>query len=273
MAGRLEGKVAVVTGGASGIGRATAIRFAEEGASVVVADLNPTRGDETVQAVRRSGQEAVFVEVDTTSEEDNERMADIAVQTFGRLDILMAAAGISHAGYVSGGSDELPAGRGDSAPDREAAADAQMLNWERVLNVNLNGVMLSDRACGQRMVDLGNGGSIINVSSVMAKLPRAGGEAYCVSKVGVWMLTKCLALELVGQGIRVNAIGPGFIDTPMSDMLQNDETLNRWVMSMTPMKRWGEPVEIADAAVFLASDEASFFTGELLHPDGGLFTE
>ncbi len=140
-----------------------------------------------------------------------------------------------------------------------------------MLNVNLTGVMLTDRAVAKRMIAGGRPGSIINIASGAAKIPIPGAAEYCVSKAGVWMLTKVLALEVAPQ-IRVNAIGPGFIQTPMTaSMRANEEAVTR-IVNTTPLKRLGEPVDIANTALFLASDEASFFTGEIIFPDGGLFT-
>jgi NAD(P)-dependent dehydrogenase (short-subunit alcohol dehydrogenase family) len=268
MAGRLQDRVAVVTGGASGIGRACALRFAEEGAHVLVADLNRERGAEVVREVEARGRKARFVQTDTSQERECEAMADAALETFGRIDVLLAAAGISHALYISGTEPQTP------RREREASL---LLNkpteyWEKVLNVNLTGVMLTDRAVARRMVEAGRGGSIINIASGAAKIPLVGAADYCVSKAGVWMLTKVLALEVAPHNIRVNAIGPGFIETPMTASLRSDEELRMRVIDSVPLKRLGQPEDIANAALFLASDESSFFTGEILFPDGGLFT-
>ena len=266
--GALAGRAAVITGGASGIGAACAIRFAEEGADVLLADLLPDRSADTVAAVEALGRRAVVLGCDTSSEADNEALADRAVAEFGRLDVVVAAAGVSNAEYVSGETQEL-------GPDRSASfiANQEIEQWEKVMAVNLTGVMLTDRACARRMIELGNGGAIINIASIMAKFPMAGAANYCVSKAGVWMLTKVLAQELVVDGIRVNAIGPGFIETPMTAAIQGDEPLNQWVLSLTPMKRFGQPREIANTALWLASEESSYVTGEIIHPDGGWFTE
>ena len=144
--------------------------------------------------------------------------------------------------------------------------------WEKVLSVNLTGVMLTNRAVARLMVENGWKGSIINIASGAAKIPIVGAADYCVSKAGVWMLTKVLALELAGYGIRVNAIGPGFIETPMTASMRADEERVRRLVAGTPLGRLGTPEDIANAALFLASDESSFFTGEILFPDGGLFT-
>ncbi|MBI2766676.1 MAG: glucose 1-dehydrogenase [Chloroflexi bacterium] len=268
MAGRLEDRVAVVTGGASGIGRATAIRFAEEGADLVVADLSAERGAETVAAVKALGRKAAFVRTDTSQNADCEALADAAAGTFGRIDVLVAAAGISHALYVSGAPTESVQGTRDAA----MLINKPVEYWEKVLNVNLTGVMLTDRAIARKMIEGGKGGSIINIASGAAKIPIQGAADYCVSKAGVWMLTKVLALELAAHRIRVNAIGPGFIETPMTASMRSDEDRLRALIASTPIGRLGVPEDIANSALFLASDESSFYTGEILFPDGGLFT-
>ena len=139
-----------------------------------------------------------------------------------------------------------------------------------MIDINLYGVLFLNRAVARWMIANRRGGSIINLASIMSRMPSSGG-AYSVSKAGVWMLTKCLAQELAGHGIRVNAIGPGFIETPMTAALRGDATRSRWAMDLTPMGRYGNPEEVACTALFLASDEASYFTGELLHPAGGVF--
>jgi NAD(P)-dependent dehydrogenase (short-subunit alcohol dehydrogenase family) len=269
MAGRLEGKIAVITGGASGIGRACAIRFAQEGADIAVADLNGERAAETAAAVKGLGRRAISLACDTSTEAANEALADAAIAEFGRIDVLVAAAGISHALYVSGETRE-----GAANADRTAS---HILNkpveyWEKVLAVNLTGVMMTDRAVARRMVAAGTGGSIINIASGAAKIPLPGSADYCVSKAGVWMLTKVLALEVAPHNIRVNAIGPGFIETPMTQTLRDDEARRRAIETSTPLGRLGQPEDIANTALFLASDEASFWTGEIVFPDGGLFT-
>jgi len=268
MAGRLEGKVAIVTGGASGIGRQCALTFGREGAKVVIGDLDERRGAETAKELSASGTQASFLRTDTSVEADCEALADEAVRRHGRLDVLLAAAGISHALYVSG-SDAR-----DVGPERGPAAGVlgkPTDYWEKVLSVNLTGVMMTDRAAAKRMMETG-GGSIINIASGAAKIPIAGAAEYCVSKAGVWMLTKVLALEIGRHNIRVNAIGPGFIETPMTASMRSDEARVQQLVNSIPLHRLGVPEDIANTALFLASDESNYFTGEILFPDGGMFT-
>lgn len=267
MAGRLEGKVAVVTGGASGIGRQCAIRFAEEGANVVIGDLDETRAGEVVTELTALGVKASFLRTDTSVEADCEALMEEAVRRHGKLDVLLAAAGISHALYVSGA--EPTDVRGDRTAVGVLSKPTEY--WEKVLNVNLTGVMMCDRAAARRMMDNG-GGSIINIASGAAKIPLAGAAEYCVSKAGVWMLTKVLALEVARENVRVNAIGPGFIETPMTASMRSDEARVQRLIDSIPLRRLGQPQDIANAALFLASDESSYFTGEILFPDGGMFT-
>ena len=256
MAGRLEDRIALITGGGSGIGRACALRFAREGAKVCVADLDGTAAKETARQVESAGGAAVSLAVDTTDEAANDAMVERCVQAFAAVDVLVAAAGV--------GSPRTPEG----AP--YATLTIPSGDFRRVIDVNLYGVLFSDRAVARWMVARKRGGSLINLASIMSRMPSTGA-AYSVSKAGVWMLTKCLAQELAPHGIRVNAIGPGFIETPMTAGLRADAARLRWAMGITPIGRLGAPEEIAATALFLASDDASFFTGELLHPSGGVF--
>jgi NAD(P)-dependent dehydrogenase (short-subunit alcohol dehydrogenase family) len=258
MAGRLAGKIAVITGGGSGIGRACAVRFALEGAKVCVADLDQVAAKDTARRVEAAGQKALAMRVDTTDEVANDAMVEACVEAFGAVDILVAAAGV-----------------GSPRPDAASAKPHTMLNipteaFRSVIDVNLYGVLFSNRAVARWMVANRRGGSLVNLASIMSKMPSSGA-AYSVSKAGVWMATKCLAQELAGHGIRVNAIGPGFIETPMTAPLRGDADRSRWAMSITPMGRYGTVEEVASTALFLASDDAAFFTGEILHPSGGVF--
>ena len=276
--GRLAGKVAVVTGGGNGLGRATAIRFAEEGAAVVVADLLDGPGQETVAQIEALGGRAAFVSVDVTSRSDNHAMARAAIEQFDGLHIVVTAAGVASGGYVSGDlelAEKSMRARADVRPAR-GFVDLDLDDWQSVLDVNLTGTLKSLQSCVEAMLEHGcaRDASLITIASIGAKHPDAGSLSYGVSKAGVWWLTKKLARELVSEGIRVNAIGPGFIETNMTALLQfMPEAAQRHLHAQIPMGRMGTPREIANTALFLASDESSYFTGEILHPDGGFYTE
>lgn len=274
--GRLQDQVAVVTGAANGIGRACAVRFAEEGADVVIADLLPEPAEATLAAVEATGRRAVFHRLDASSKEDNEAMAELALDQFGRLDVLLTAAGISHGSYQSGDLDrdlKRAAKQLDYLHQPALAfCDIELEDWRRVLDVNLTGTFLAMQAVARRMIEQRTDGRIITIASVAAKHPDAGPVAYTASKAGVWMLTKKSARELAPAGIRVNSIGPGFIATNMTALLNHVEERRDQLMANIPMGRVGDPREIADAALFLASAESSYMTGQILHPDGGFFT-
>ena len=200
---RLENKIALITGAGSGIGRACALRFASEGAKVCAADLDQSAATETARQVEAAGGKALALRTDTTDEAANEAMVAACVKAFGAVDVLVAAAGV-----------------GSARPDPASAKPYTMLDipterFRAVIDVNLYGVLYSNRAVARWMVANRRGGSLINLGSIMSKMPSAGG-AYSVSKAGVWMATKCLAQELARHNIRVNAIGPGFIETPMT---------------------------------------------------------
>jgi len=258
MAGRLADKIALITGGGSGIGRACALRFAAEGAKVCVADLDVAAATETGRQVEAGGGKSLAVRTDTSDEAANDAMVAACVKVFGGVDVLVAAAGVA-----------------SPRPDPQVTRPYTMLDmptqrFRAVIDVNLYGVLFSNRAVARWMVANRRGGSLINLGSIMSRMPLAGG-AYSVSKAGVWMATKCLAQELARHGIRVNAIGPGFIETPMTAPLRGDADRSRWAMGLTPMARFGTAEEVASTALFLASDDSSFFTGEILHPSGGVF--
>ena len=266
MNSKLKDRVAVITGGASGLGRAAAERFAAEGADLVVADLDARRGEEAAAAIAaETGRRVEFFALDVTDEEKTEELMRHAVDAFGRLDVALAAAGVASAGYVSG----QVAVRSDD-PEANYLVNKPAADWRRVLDINLSGVMLTARAAARAMIGLGSPGSIINIASVAGRVPLAGAADYSVSKAGVIMLTQVLGRELAGYGIRVNAIGPGFIETPMTAGIRQDPEGVAMVMAMTPMQRFGRPSEIAGTALFLASDESSYFTGQTLFPSGGI---
>ena len=278
MGGRLAGKVAVVTGGGNGLGRATAVRFAEEGAAVVVADLLVGPGEETVAEIEALGGRATFVSVDVTSRVDNDLMARTAIERYDGLHVVVTAAGVASGGYVSGDLELAEKSmKARWQPDPVSGfVHLDLDDWQSVIDINLTGTLKSLQACVGAMAEHGctDGSSLITIASIGAKHPDAGSPQYGVSKAGVWWLTKKLARDLVGAGIRVNSIGPGFIETNMTAIMQfMPDAARDHVLAQIPMGRMGTPREIANAALFLASDEASYFTGEILHPDGGFFTE
>ena len=262
---RLEGRVAIITGGASGLGRATARRFAEEGADVVLADLNPELGAQAKREIEASFNRRA-VSCRRTSHARKTSMHWCAAPSTSWPHRLRARRGRRvEREHVSG---QVRARSED--PTANHLINKSVADWERVLKINLTGVMLTDRAVARHMIAAGIKGSIINIASVAARVPLPGAADYNVSKAGVEMLTKVLAMELVGHGIRVNAIGPGFIETPMTQGMRDDPEGRQRMLAMTPMARLGKPLEIANTAVFLASDESSYFTGQTLFPGGGM---
>ena len=204
--GRLQDRVAVITGGASGIGQATAVRFAEEGAHVVIADLpaQSAGAEATLARVQALGRRAQVVAIDVTQEAQVHEMAEAALVAFGRIDILVAAAGIE---------------QDPSHPGQPSILELPTASWQRLIDVNLTGVMFCNRAVAQRMIAGGIRGAIINLASGAARRTRPGMVTYSITKAGVWMLTRGLALELAPYGIRVNAIGPGIVASPMTQRL------------------------------------------------------
>jgi len=252
MSVRLAGKVALVTGAASGLGAETARRLAREGAAVMLSDLNSTAGEAVAAQITASGGCAAFSAQDVSSEDDWAATVTATTGAFGRLDIL-----VNNAGIVGNQLDLMT---------------HSLADWRRILAVNLDGVFLGMRAVGAVMAAQG-GGSIINLSSILGKVGMANTSAYCASKGGVLMLTKAAAVEWAPLGIRVNSVHPGFIDTPMvADALhaaENGNEMRSAIIAAHPLGRLGVPREIADAIVFLASDEASFMTGAEMVVDGG----
>jgi NAD(P)-dependent dehydrogenase (short-subunit alcohol dehydrogenase family) len=243
---RLKDKVALVTGGASGIGRATAELFAREGARLAVADYS-AGGRDTVQAIKNAGGEAIFVPVDVSDSGQVAKMVEAALQAYKRIDILFNGAGILYYGTVL-------------ETDEQA--------WNRVISINLTGTYLCCRAVVPHMIRQG-GGSIINVASTVgAHDACANAVAYVTSKGGVTLFTKALAIDHARQGVRVNALVPGATDTPMIRKALTPEALEALAASQ-PMGRLGRPEELAKAVLFLASDDASFVTGSAMYVDGG----
>lgn len=244
----LAGRVALVTGGASGLGRSTAALLARRGARVVVSDVMRAEGETTAALIREAGHEAVFQQADTTSSTDMAAAVAACFASFGRLDIAVNNAGIE--GHVA-----------PVAEQDEAA-------WARVIAVNLTGVFLSLRHEIPAMLQSG-GGAIVNVGSTASLCGVAGMSAYVASKHGLLGLTRSAALEYADQGVRVNAVLPGSFRTPMSERLFGVDDVESRLQAITPMRRLGSLDEIAEAIVWLCSDAASFVTGTGLSVDGG----
>lgn len=260
MTGRLAGKKAYVTGGASGIGRATALRFAEEGADVFIADLAEQPGLAVCEEIRTLGRLAGFARTDVMDEQSVERSVAAAVSEIGGMDILFASAGVSHANYTLG---EAPGGN-----KLIPIVDLPFDNFSKIIAINLNGMFLQIRAAAREMLKAGRGGRIITVASAAVRKPPAGMAGYNASKSGVWALTNTLAKELAHAEITCNTIGPGNTLTPMLNdyvKMVEDGLIQRTAL----LSRWGEPVDIANTAVFLASEDGRMFTGHIFFPDGG----
>lgn len=249
--GRLDGKVAIVTGGASGMGRAATLLFLEEGARVVVADLNTITGAETIAlATERGHGDAVrFQRTDVSQEADIEAMVACAIDNFGRLDCLFNNAGLG----------------GALGP----IADTAVEDWDRTQHMLLRSVFLGIKHGGRAMVKQGSGGTIINTASTAGLVGGSGMPAYSAAKAGVINLTQNAALEFAPARIRVNSIAPGFVQTPLIHA-KSKEDMARFVDGRQPWPDTGMPEDIAYAALYLASDESSFVTGETIRVDGGL---
>jgi 3alpha(or 20beta)-hydroxysteroid dehydrogenase len=246
---RLRHKTALITGCGSGIGAATALMFAREGARLVLGDILERDGRDVAEAIGRAGGEAVFVRLDVTSEADWERAAALAEARYGALHVLVNNAGI---------------GAGNMAIEHTSAED-----WDRVMAVNARGTFLGMRACLPAML-AGGGGAIVNVSSQLGLVGTDNSSAqYQASKGAVRMLTKSAAVRYAKAGIRVNSVHPGPVVTPLTQTVRNDPAARDVVLSRIPLGRYGEADEIAFGIVYLASDEARFVTGTELVIDGG----
>jgi glucose 1-dehydrogenase len=246
---RLADRVALVTGAAQGIGLACAQAFAREGAQVFITDVNEDAGRREVLRLRSEGFPVSFAACDVSRKDQVEAAIQAAVNEFGRIDVLVANAGIVHAAEFLELKEE---------------------DFDRVIAVNLKGIFLAGQAAARQMVKQGEGGAIVNMSSVNAVLAIPNQVPYVVSKGAINQLTKVMALALAPHHIRVNAIGPGTILTELarSAVLGNKEA-ERKILSRTPLGRMGDPDEIAKVAVFLASDDASYVTGQTVYADGG----
>lgn len=251
---QLEGKVAIVTGSSSGLGRAIAILFAQEGAKVVVnANKNVAGGEETTAMIEEAGGEAILVQASVASSEDCKRLVQAAVDNFGGVDILVNNAGVEIRGGVLALSEE---------------------EWDQMLNVDLKGIFLCSKAAIPHMIEAG-GGSIVNVGSVLSFDVIPERAAYCAAKAGAVHLSKSMALDYAKYGIRSNLLAPGAFLTPLLEQSMIDsgdyEGTKAVLTNKSVFGRMGEPEELARAALFLASDESSFVTGSVLNCDGGWF--
>lgn len=244
----VENKVTIITGGAQGIGYACGQRFAGEGAPVVLADIDTEKGEAAAEALRADGGDAMFVKCDVGDKAEVLSLVAKTVERHGRLDVMISNAAILHIADV---------------------LDLEEEDFDRVVRVNLKGFFLTGQAAARQMVEQGGGGTIINMSSIQAIITLPNILTYAICKGGVKQLTVSMALALADKGIRVNAIGPGSIATDMVKKLMVDDAARRRLLSRTPLGRLGDPAEVAAVAAFLASDDASYITGETIYVDGG----
>ncbi len=250
----LEGKTALVTGGGSGIGRSIALAYAREGAQVLVADVDEMGGRETVELVRSLGVQVAYQRLDVSRLEEHLRAVDAVQRVFGGLHIACNNAGIS-----SGRSRAY-------LPLADVATD----DWDQVIGVNLTGMFYGLKAQIPALIEAG-GGAVVNIASVMGQVARQGIGPYVASKHGVVGLTRAAAIDYAGKGIRVNAVGPGYIDTPM--LSHADSAARARLVSLHPIGRLGYPDEIAEVVVWLSSNRASFITGGYYPVDGGYLAQ
>ena len=238
---KLENKAAIVTGASSGIGKAIAEKFVSEGASVVFSDVNESD-------VSRFGNKAIFVKCDVSKSAEVDNLIKVCLEKFGKVDIMVNNAGIGSLGDTLTMEDDV---------------------WHKTIEINLSGVFYGIRSAGRAMKEKGIKGSIINMTSILGSVGFNGALAYCASKGGINQLTRSGALDLAPSGIRINAIAPGFIKTNMTKGVQEDQDLLKLVSGMTPLGYMGEPEDIANAALYLASEDSKYVTGSILYVDGG----
>lgn len=244
----MSNKVALVTGAASGIGKSVAQLYAQHGAAVVLSDINETLGEQVTEEIRGEDGQAAFVKADVSSPADCERLVNETMAQYGRLDYACNNAGI--------GGEQNP------------TADYSIENWQKVIAINLSGVFYGMKYQIPAMLQNG-GGAIVNMASILGKVGFASSAAYVAAKHGVVGLTKNTALEYAAQGIRVNAVGPAFIHTPLIDEMENAEETQKMLVSLHPIGRLGQPQEVAELVIWLSSDKASFVTGAYYAVDGG----
>jgi NAD(P)-dependent dehydrogenase (short-subunit alcohol dehydrogenase family) len=245
----LRGKVVIVTGGTSGIGREASVLFAKAGAKVVVAGRREAEGNETIDFVRATGGDGLFVKTDVSQAAQVDALVQKTVEKFGRLDIAFNNAGIE----------------GTLTPIAEQSED----DWDRTIDINLKGVWLCLKYEIRQMLKQGHGGAIVNMASVAGLMGSAGFATYCASKHGVMGLTKSAALETARNGIRINVVCPAVIETPMGERIFGGPEIRPYAISLHPLGRFGTPMEVSEAVVWMCSDRASFMTGQSLVLDGG----
>lgn len=247
---KLENKVAIITGGASGLGAATVERMLRDGAKVAIVDLSEENGNKWLKAMQEKGyQDVIFIQTDVTDEDAVKAMVEKTVEAFGRVDILFANAGGSFDGTLTELSNE---------------------DWQKTVDLNLTSVFLTDKYVAEQMLKQEGGGSIINCGSIHSVVAQVGMTAYAATKGGVQMLSRTIALNYSDKGIRVNTIMPGYIDTPLLKKL--DEDRRKHLIDAHPIGRLGKAEEVANVVAFLASDEASFVSGASIAIDGGYLT-
>jgi NAD(P)-dependent dehydrogenase (short-subunit alcohol dehydrogenase family) len=249
MTTELLNKVAIVTGGTSGIGRDTAVLFAQAGVKVVVAGRREAEGNETVEMIRAAGGDGFFVKTDVAIAAEVQALVRKTVEKFGRLDIAFNNAGIE----------------GNLVP----IVIQPEADWDRTIDINLKGTWLCLKYEIQQMLKQRSGGAIVNMASVAGLVGSAGFATYCASKHGVMGLTKSAALETARKGIRVNAVCPAVIETPMGERIFGGPEVKPYAIGLHPIGRFGKPMEVAEAVVWMCSDRASFMTGQSLVLDGG----
>jgi NAD(P)-dependent dehydrogenase (short-subunit alcohol dehydrogenase family) len=248
--GDLDGKVAVITGAASGNGHGMAVRFAADGADIVIADVDHEGMEATAHLVRERGRRALTRQCDISRKEAIDQLIAAAVAEFGHVDIAVANAGVA-----------------ERETDCLRMTEAQ---WDRTIDTNLKGVFFTLQAAANQMIAQGRGGRLIAIASIMSEWGSAGSPAYCASKGGVKQLAKSFAIACSRYGITCNAIGPGFIETAMTQVITDNPLFLSYIVDRTPAGRIGTPADVAAVAAFLASDAAGFVTGTILFPDGGI---
>lgn len=245
---KLKDQVSIITGATKGIGLACAYEFAKEGAKVVLTGRTESLGNEAAENIRADGGDAIFVRCDVSQKDQVDNLIEATVEHYGRIDVVVNNAGVNH---------------------KANFFDTTEQDWDWVMGVDLKGTFLVSQAAARVMVEQGRPGVIVNMSSVMAVLALADQVPYCVAKGGVNQLTKAMALALSEYGIRVNAIGPGPVLTELMQRVVHNKEKEAELLSRLPIGRIAECREIARVAVFLASDDSSYFTGQCIYPDGG----